>query len=72
VTCTATDAVGHTATGTFAVVVGALAEPSLPDAAMAIPNPAGSWVALGFGALLIGSLAGLAFVNARGVVRRHR
>ncbi len=73
VTCTATDAVGHTATGTFSVIVGAFAPapaPSLPDAAMAQPGPESSWIALGFAVLLIGSLGALAVANL-GVVRRR-
>ena len=38
VTCTATDAVGHTASGTFAVIVSAIAAPSPP--APSLPNSA--------------------------------
>jgi CSLREA domain-containing protein len=41
-------------------------QPPLPDAAMATPSPLGPWAAFGFAALLLGSLAVLAFVNVRG------
>jgi hypothetical protein len=46
-------------------------QPPLPDAAMATPSPLGSWAASGFAALLLGSLAVLAFVNVRGTARRR-
>lgn len=67
VTCTATDAVGHTATGTFAVIVG---EFVLPDAATSQPGAGSTWIALAFGVLLIGSLGLLAVANL-GVVHRR-
>jgi len=80
VTCTATDAVGHTGTGTFEVIVSAIAAPSPP--APTLPNsafsasaspsrgtlPAGALLA---GMLLLVSLMTLAAVNRRTAGRRR-
>ena len=79
VTCTGTDAVGHTGTGTFEVIISAIAAPSPP--APTLPNsafsasasrsrgtlPAGALLA---GMLLLVSLVTLAAVNRRTARRR--
>ena len=74
VTCTATDAVGHTDSGTFAVIVSAIAAPSPP--APSLPNgatisgttaaPDGRWVPALFVVFVLFSLIGLWRVSARG------
>ena len=73
VTCTATDAVGHTATGSFQVILSAIAAPSPP--APTLPNsatlgqttapPDGRWVPALFLLLVLFSLAALWRVNRR-------
>ena len=74
VTCTATDAVGHTASGSFAVIVSAIAAPSppapsLPNSAVSAPAspsrgtlPAGTFLA---GMLVLISLFTLGAINLR-------
>jgi uncharacterized repeat protein (TIGR01451 family) len=44
---------------------------SLPNAATVPPEPGSSWMALGFAALLIGTLCALVVANAHGVARRR-
>ena len=72
VTCTATDAVGHTDSGTFAVIVSAIAAPSppapsLPNSAIAAGTasvpPDSRWVPALFALLVLLSLVALWRVN---------
>ena len=73
VTCTATDAVGHTASGSFQVIVSAVAAPSPP--APSLPNsatisrtsvpPDTRWVPALFALLAVFSLVALWRVNGR-------
>ena len=73
VTCTATDAVGHTDSGTFAVIVSAVAAPSPP--APSLPNsatisgttagPDGRWLPALFVLVVLFSLVALWRVNER-------
>ena len=82
VTCTATDAVGHTGTGTFQVIVGAFTPPTTPTptasptaTAVGLPNTAASGgtpgVAIPAVALALLALLSLA-ASARPVLARRR